>query len=55
MDERLKFLTRMLDGEKTDVLCREFETSHNPGLMAPCFTDHFKTAHVSLTRTQIAT
>lgn len=27
MDERLKFVARLLDGEKIAVLCREFEIS----------------------------
>lgn len=27
MDERLKFVARLLDGEKMAVLCREFEIS----------------------------
>ena len=26
MDERLKFVARLLDGEKMAVLCREFES-----------------------------
>ncbi|HSC07485.1 MAG TPA: helix-turn-helix domain-containing protein [Steroidobacteraceae bacterium] len=31
MDERLKFVARMLDGEKMAVLCREFEISRKTG------------------------
>jgi len=27
MDERLRFVARLLDGEKMAVLCREFEIS----------------------------
>ena len=27
MDERLKFVARLLEGEKMAVLCREFDTS----------------------------
>ena len=29
MDERLRFVARLLEGEKIAVLCREFEISHN--------------------------
>src|SRR6266852_2050831 len=31
MDERLKFVARLLDGEKMAVLCREFEISRKTG------------------------
>ena len=31
MDERLKFVARLLDGEKMAVLCREFEVSRKTG------------------------
>ncbi|HUN76568.1 MAG TPA: helix-turn-helix domain-containing protein [Steroidobacteraceae bacterium] len=31
MDERLKFVARLLDGEKMTVLCREFEISRKTG------------------------
>ena len=31
MDERLKFVARRLDGEKTAVLCREFGISRKTG------------------------
>jgi hypothetical protein len=28
MDERLKFITRLLDGEKMAAVCRDFNVSH---------------------------
>lgn len=31
MDERLKFVARLLDGEKMAVLCREFEILRKTG------------------------
>jgi transposase len=31
MDERLKFVARLLDGEKMDGLCREFGISRKTG------------------------
>ena len=31
MDERLKFVARLLDGDKMAVLCREFEISRKTG------------------------
>jgi putative transposase len=31
MDERLKVVARLLDGEKMAVLCREFDTSRKAG------------------------
>src|SRR6516162_7819743 len=31
MDERLRFVARLLDGEKMAVLCREFEISRKTG------------------------
>ncbi|MEI9415576.1 helix-turn-helix domain-containing protein, partial [Mesorhizobium sp. Cs1321R2N1] len=31
MDERLKFIARLLDGEKMAVLCREFDISRKTG------------------------
>ena len=31
MDERLKFVARLLDGEKMAVLCREFDISRKTG------------------------
>jgi putative transposase len=31
MDERLKFVARVLEGEKMAVLCREFDISRNTG------------------------
>lgn len=31
MEERLKFVARLLDGEKTTVLCREFGISRKTG------------------------
>lgn len=31
MDERLKFIARLLDGEKMSVLCREFGISRKTG------------------------
>ena len=31
MDERLKFVARLLDGEKMAVLCREFGISRKAG------------------------
>jgi hypothetical protein len=31
MDERLRFVTRLLDGEKMAVLCREFDISRKTG------------------------
>ena len=31
MDERLKFVARLLDGEKIAVLCRAFEISRKTG------------------------
>ncbi len=31
MDERLKFVARLLDGEKMAVLCREFGISRKTG------------------------
>ncbi|MCF8466502.1 MAG: helix-turn-helix domain containing protein [Sneathiella sp.] len=31
MDERIKFIGRILDGEKMAVLCREFGISRNTG------------------------
>jgi len=30
MDERLKFVARLLDGEKMAVMCREFDISERP-------------------------
>jgi len=30
MDERLRFVARLLDGEKMAVLCREFDISRKP-------------------------
>jgi hypothetical protein len=35
MDERLKFIARLLDGEKMAVLCREFGISRKTGLGPP--------------------
>ena len=31
MDERLRFVARLLDGEKMAVLCREFDVSRKTG------------------------
>ncbi|MER9692679.1 helix-turn-helix domain-containing protein, partial [Mesorhizobium sp. M0179] len=31
MEERLKFIARLLDGEKIPVLCREFDISRKTG------------------------
>ena len=31
MDERLRFVARLLDGEKMAVLCREFDISRKTG------------------------
>jgi len=31
MNERLKFVAGLLDGEKMAVLCRRFGVSHKPG------------------------
>jgi hypothetical protein len=31
MDERLRFIARLLDGEKMAVLCREFDISRTTG------------------------
>ncbi|TPL63608.1 helix-turn-helix domain-containing protein, partial [Mesorhizobium sp. B2-4-3] len=31
MDERLKFIARLLDGEKMAVLCRDFDISRKTG------------------------
>ncbi len=31
MDERLRFVARLLDGEKTAALCREFDISRKTG------------------------
>ncbi len=31
VDERLKFVTRLLKGKEASVLCREFGTSRNAG------------------------
>lgn len=31
MDERLKFIARLLDGDKMAVLCREFNISRKTG------------------------
>lgn len=31
MEERLKFVARLLDGEKMAVLCREFDISRKTG------------------------
>ena len=37
MDERLKFVARLLDGEKMAVLCREFEISRKIGCKVAAF------------------
>ena len=31
MDERMRFVARLMEGEKMAVLCREFDISHKPG------------------------
>ena len=38
MDERLRFVARLLEGEKMAVLCREFEISRKTGYFfsSPC-------------------
>jgi hypothetical protein len=34
MDERLRFVARLLEGEKMAELCREFDISRKTGLLA---------------------
>jgi len=38
MDERLRFVARLLEGEKMAVLCREFEISRKTGYKIPSKT-----------------
>jgi hypothetical protein len=38
MDERLKFIARLLDGDKMAELCREFGVSRKAGYKIPIAT-----------------